>query len=245
MPQRFSLYTDLTVAENLLFFANIYHVPRSERRQREHELLDFSRLAPFRTRLAGDLSGGMKQKLALACTLIHRPAVLFLDEPTTGVDPVSRRDLWKILYSLLGQGVTLFVTTPYLDEAERCHRVALMDKGRILLCDTPDALKQRMTGDLLELIAQPQRRAKQVLSGLAEVRGLQVFGDRLHVWLADAARDQPQLLEALSQHGIQVIASRRAGPGLEDVFVSLLSEGRVGQEQGPRPATRPARNEQP
>jgi ABC-2 type transport system ATP-binding protein len=224
MPQRFSLYTDLTVSENLLFFANIYHVPREERLRREQELLDFSRLAPFRTRLAGDLSGGMKQKLALACTLIHTPAVLFLDEPTTGVDPVSRRDFWKILYSLLREGVTLFVSTPYMDEAERCHRVALMDKGRILLCDTPDALKQRMKGDLLELIAQPQRQAKEMLSALPEVRGVQVFGDRLHVWVADASRDEPQLLQSLSEQGIQVIASRRAVPGLEDVFVSVLSE---------------------
>ena len=224
MPQRFSLYTDLTVAENLLFFANIYHVPREDRLRREQELLDFSRLAPFRTRLAGDLSGGMKQKLALACTLIHTPAVLFLDEPTTGVDPVSRRDFWKILYSLLREGVTLFVSTPYMDEAERCHRVALMDKGRILICDTPDALKQRMKGDLLELIAHPQRQAKEVISALPEVRGVQVFGDRLHVWVADASRDEPQLLRSLSEQGIQVLASRRAVPGLEDVFVSVLSE---------------------
>jgi ABC-2 type transport system ATP-binding protein len=224
MPQRFSLYTDLTVAENLLFFANIYHVPREARLRREQELLDFSRLAPFRTRLAGDLSGGMKQKLALACTLIHTPAVLFLDEPTTGVDPVSRRDFWKILYSLLREGVTLFVSTPYMDEAERCHRVALVDKGRILLCDTPEALKQRMKGDLLELIAQPQRQAKEMLSALPDVRGVQVFGDRLHVWVADASRDEPQLLRSLSEQGIQVLASRRVVPGLEDVFVSVLSE---------------------
>jgi ABC-2 type transport system ATP-binding protein len=227
MPQRFSLYADLTVAENLLFFANIYHVPRAERLRREQELLDFSRLAQFRTRLAGDLSGGMKQKLALACTLIHTPTVLFLDEPTTGVDPVSRRDFWKILYSLLRGGVTLFVSTPYMDEAERCHRVALMDKGRILLCDTPDALKQRMTGDLLEFIAQPQRQAKEALSALPEVRGVQVFGDRLHVWVADASRDEPHLLRSLSEQGIQVIASRRAVPGLEDVFVSVLSEAQA------------------
>ena len=227
MPQRFSLYADLTVAENLLFFANIYHVPRAERLRREQELLDFSRLAPFRARLAGDLSGGMKQKLALACTLIHTPTVLFLDEPTTGVDPVSRRDFWKILYSLLRGGVTLFVSTPYMDEAERCHRVALMDKGRILLCDTPDALKQRMKGDLLELIAQPQRQAKEALSALPEVRGVQVFGDRLHVWVADASRDEPHLLRSLSEQGIQVIASRRAVPGLEDVFVSVLSEAQA------------------
>ncbi|MFB3881259.1 MAG: ABC transporter ATP-binding protein [Armatimonadota bacterium] len=223
MPQRFSLYGDLTVSENLLFFANIYHVPRAERLRREQELLDFSRLGPFRNRLAGDLSGGMKQKLALACTLIHTPTVLFLDEPTTGVDPVSRREFWRILYSLLSQGVTLFVTTPYMDEAERCSRVALMDRGRLLLCDTPEALRQRMQGDLLEVIAEPQRQAKEVASALSGVLGVQVFGDRLHIWVPNADHDEPALLAALSQRGIAVTSSRRAVPGIEDVFVSVVS----------------------
>jgi ABC-2 type transport system ATP-binding protein len=225
MSQRFSLYGDLTVAENLLFFANLYHVPRAERLRREEELLGFSRLTPFRRRLAQDLSGGMKQKLALACTLIHTPQVLFLDEPTTGVDPVSRRDFWKILYSLLKEGVTLFVSTPYMDEAERCNRVALMDRGRLLLCDAPEALKRRMRGDLLEIVAQPQRQAKDLLSERPEVLGVQVFGDRLHVWVAEAARDQPALLSALAEKQIDVIASRRAAPGLEDVFVSVVTGG--------------------
>jgi len=223
MPQRFSLYADLTVSENILFFANIYHVPRAERIRREQELLEFSRLGPFRTRLAGDLSGGMKQKLALACTLIHTPTVLFLDEPTTGVDPVSRRDFWKILYSLLREGVTLFVSTPYMDEAERCNRVALMDRGRLLLCDTPEALRLRMKGDLLEIVAEPQRQAKEVLSALPDVLGVQVFGDRLHVWVLDAADDEPALLAALSQRRIAVTSCRRVLPGIEDVFVSVVS----------------------
>lgn len=225
MPQQFSLYGDLTVAENLLFFANIYHVPKRERLRREQELLEFSRLAPFRTRLAQHLSGGMRQKLALACTLIHRPQVLFLDEPTTGVDPVSRRDFWKILYSLLREGMTLFISTPYMDEAERCNRVALISKGRILQCDTPEALRQQMRGDLLEIVAEPQRQAKATLSERPEVLGVQVFGDRLHVWVSDVARDEPALLSVLGQHGVLVRSSRRAAPGLEDVFVSLVSEG--------------------
>jgi ABC-2 type transport system ATP-binding protein len=226
MPQRFSLYGDLTVAENLVFFANIYHVLRAERISREKELLEFSRLAPFRKRLAQNLSGGMKQKLALACTLIHTPEVLFLDEPTTGVDPVSRRDFWKILYSLLRERVTIFVSTPYMDEAERCNRVALIERGRILLSDAPQALKQRMRGDLLEIIAQPQRQAKDILSRLPQVLGVQVFGDRLHVWVADAERDEPALTSALHGQGIQVTARRRVAPGLEDVFVSMLTGGR-------------------
>ncbi len=223
MPQRFSLYADLTVAENILFFANVYHVPRDERLRREQELLDFSRLTPYRKRLAGDLSGGMRQKLALACTLIHTPTVLFLDEPTTGVDPVSRRDFWKILYSLLRQGVTLLVSTPYMDEAERCNRVALMDKGRVLLCDTPEGLKQRMKGDLLEIVAEPQRQAKELLSATPEALGVQVFGDRLHVWVAEAARDEPVLMAALASRQVMVRSLRRAAPGLEDVFVSVVS----------------------
>ncbi len=224
MPQRFSLYTDLTVSENLLFFANIYHVPRAERLKREQELLEFSRLTDFRSHFAGNLSGGMKQKLALACTLIHTPAVLFLDEPTTGVDPVSRRDLWRILYSLLGEGVTLCVTTPYMDEAERCNRVALMDRGRILLSDTPDALKQSMKGDLLEIIAQPQRQAKDIISSLPAVGGVQVFGDRLHVWVENAVVTEPAIASALAAQQVTLTSSRRVAPGLEDVFVSVVSE---------------------
>lgn len=223
MPQRFSLYGDLTVAENLLFFANLYHVPRAERLRRERDLLDFSRLEPFRDRLARDLSGGMKQKLALACTLIHTPRVLFLDEPTTGVDPVSRRDFWRILYSLLKQGVTLFVSTPYMDEAERCGRVALMDHGRLLLCDTPDALKQRMRGHLLEVVARPQRAARDLLQSRPEALGVQVFGDRLHVWVEDAERGGAALTAALEQAGITVSSLRRRAPGLEDVFVSVVA----------------------
>jgi len=226
MPQRFSLYGDLTVAENLYFFAKVYHVPDSERIQREKELLAFSRLEPFRKRLGQHLSGGMKQKLALACTLIHTPKVLFLDEPTTGVDPVSRRDFWKILYSLLKEGVTLFVSTPYMDEAERCNRVALMDKGRIVICDTPDALKQRMRGELLEVIAEPLRTAKQIIASLPGVLEVQVFGDRMHVWVEDAAKAQPLLTAALSEKGIGVEGLRRTVPGLEDVFISLVAGGK-------------------
>lgn len=223
MPQRFSLYGDLTVEENLFFFAQIYHVPRAERVQRERELLAFSRLEPFRKRLAQNLSGGMKQKLALACTLIHTPKVLFLDEPTTGVDPVSRREFWKILYSLLKQGVTLFVSTPYMDEAERCNRVALMNNGRIILCDTPEALKARMHGELIELIAEPLREARTMLSTHPSVLGVQVFGDRLHLWVNQAERDGAALSTELEQRNITVTSIRQIVPNLEDVFMSLVS----------------------
>jgi len=223
MSQRFSLYGDLTVAENLRFFASLYHVPRGERRRKQDELLEFSRLGPYRDRLAQNLSGGMKQKLALACTLIHTPEVLFLDEPTTGVDPVSRRDFWKILYDLLRSGVTVFVSTPYMDEAERCGRIALMDRGRIHLCDTPEALKGRMQGILLELVATPQRLARELLARLPGVSGIQVFGERLHLWLREAAVDEAAVCAHLADHGVTACEARRVAPGLEDVFVSLLA----------------------
>lgn len=141
VSQRFSLYGDLTVAENMEFFADLFQAPPDERAERAHRLLAASRMQPFTGRLARDLSGGMKQKLALACALIHTPQALFLDEPTTGVDPVSRRDFWAILYELVGEGMTLIVSTPFMDEAERCHRIALMHRGRILICDTPDAVR--------------------------------------------------------------------------------------------------------
>jgi len=223
MSQRFSLYGDLTVAENLYFSARIYGVPHAERVKRERELLAFSRLEPFRDRLAQNLSGGMKQKLALACTLMHTPPVLFLDEPTTGVDPVSRRDFWRILYELVQGGVTLFVSTPYMDEAERCNRVALIDKGRVILCDTPDGLKRRMRGELLEVIADPLREANDVVAGLPGVLGAQVFGERLHLWVEDAAQGEAAVRAALAARKINLVNIRRAEPGLEDVFISVIS----------------------
>lgn len=223
MPQRFSLYGDLTVAENLYFSARIYGVPHAERLQRERELLAFSRLEPFRDRLAQHLSGGMKQKLALACTLMHTPSVLFLDEPTTGVDPVSRRDFWRILYELVQDGVTLFVSTPYMDEAERCNRVALIDKGRVILCDTPDGLKRRMRGELLEVIAEPLREASGAVAGLPGVLGAQVFGERLHLWVEDAARGEAVVRAALTACKLTITSIRRAEPGLEDVFISIIA----------------------
>ncbi|MCC6442914.1 MAG: ABC transporter ATP-binding protein [Armatimonadetes bacterium] len=222
MSQRFSLYGDLTVAENMAFFADLYHVPARERPARQKDLLEFSRLEPFANRLAQNLSGGMKQKLALACTLMHTPEILFLDEPTTGVDPVSRRDFWKILYRLSGEGVTMVVSTPYMDEAERCHRIAFIDRGRIIECDTPERLKARMRGGLLELIARPQRAAKAALSQLPGVRSVQVFGERLHVWLDDIERSRPSLEAALAAEKIALEHLRPIEPGLEDVFVSMV-----------------------
>jgi ABC-2 type transport system ATP-binding protein len=222
MPQRFSLYGDLTVAENLFFFANIYQVPREERLRKEAEVLAFSRLAPFRTRQAQYLSGGMKQKLALACTLIHTPSVLFLDEPTTGVDPVSRRDFWRILYDLVKAGVTIFVSTPYMDEAERCNRIALVNRGRVAICDTPEGLKARMRGEMWEVVADSARQAKMALASVPAVRGTQVFGDRLHVMIEGDG--EAAIHMALQRAGVTAAGVRRIAPGLEDVFISLFSE---------------------
>jgi len=233
MSQRFSLYGDLTVGENLRFFSHLFHVPREERRRKQDELLEFARLGPYRDRLAQNLSGGMKQKLALACTLIHTPEVLFLDEPTTGVDPVSRRDFWKILYELLRGGVTILVSTPYMDEAERCGRVALVDRGRVHLCDTPEALKGRMRGVLLEVAASPQRPAREALARLPGVSGIQVFGDRLHLWVREAAVDEAAVCAYLASHGSTACEARRVAPGLEDVFVSLLSAAPETKDNGP------------
>ncbi len=223
MPQRFSLYGDLTVEENLMFFAKLYQVPERERLEKEASLLEFSRLTPYRKRLAQNLSGGMKQKLALACTLIHTPKVLFLDEPTTGVDPVSRREFWRILYDLLRQGVTLIVSTPYMDEAERCSRVALIDKGKLVVCDTPENLKQRLKGEIVEIVASPIRDAYAVAQPFPNITDVRMFGDRLHVRMQNAETTLPRLLEQLSNAKIEVQSSRTISPGLEDVFMDMVS----------------------
>jgi ABC-2 type transport system ATP-binding protein len=222
MPQRFSLYGDLTVAENMYFVAQLYGVPRAERLRREEQLLGFSRLAPFRKRLAEHLSGSMRQKLALACTLIHTPEALFLDEPTTGVDPVSRRDFWRILYELLTEGVTIFVSTPYMDEAERCHRVGFISRGRLVATDTPSGLKARMHGLMLEVIADPVEPARAPLAHCAGVRDVQVFGDRLHVW-AESAAVKAGLVPALEAAGVKVVSIRTIAPSLEDVFIGTVA----------------------
>jgi ABC-2 type transport system ATP-binding protein len=224
LSQRFSLYGDLSVDENIAFFADVHGVKGWK--VRHDELLDLLRMTPFRQRLADRLSGGMKQKLALACTLIHTPELLVLDEPTTGVDPVSRRDFWRILARLQREGLTLLLTTPYLDEAERCQRVALMDKGRILTVADPNSLRAE-GGALVELIAEPRRRALELVSARPEVAEAESFGERLHVSLVDpspaaAAAAAVTLAGALREAGLQVLASRAVQPSLEDVFIARV-----------------------
>lgn len=221
LSQRFSLYGDLTVDENIDFFAEIHRIADFE--SKKDELLDFMRLTPFRDRLADRLSGGMKQKLALACTLIHTPEVIFLDEPTTGVDPVSRRDFWKILSSVLKSGISIVMATPYLDEAERATRVALLNNGRLLACDTPENIRAGFQDEVLEIIPENARLAFEALKGNNSVKSVQLFGDRLHVVLHEGPDTATRFEEQLRVSGIKVMSTRSLQPSLEDVFISRIS----------------------
>jgi ABC-2 type transport system ATP-binding protein len=225
MSQRFGLYQDLTVEENLSFYADIYGVSSADREIRQKRFLEFSGLAPFVRRRAGNLSGGMKQKLGLCCALIHTPEVLLLDEPTNGVDPVSRRDFWKILYELLKEEVTIFVSTSYLDEAERCGRLALLSKGKILACGTPEEVKKLLGHKLLEVIAEPSREAAVILKESSEDSGFQsvtLFGNRIHLAAEDLVRCESEVRKILNTKGVKLISARTLDPSLEDVFFSAI-----------------------
>ncbi len=219
--QRFSLYGDLSIDENIAFFAEIHGVTRYH--DRRTRLLDMMQLTPFRDRLADRLSGGMKQKLALACTLVHEPEAIFLDEPTTGVDPVSRREFWKLLSEFLAQGITIVMTTPYLDEAERCSRVALLHEGRLLALDAPGRLRAQYPGQVVEVLAEPRARAADILSALGGGTDVQAFGERLHVRLEKAAEQAAgEIRQALEREGVRVSAARAVSPSLEDVFINKV-----------------------
>jgi ABC-2 type transport system ATP-binding protein len=224
LSQRFSLYGDLSIDENIAFFAEIHGLWRYEDRRRR--LLELTQLLPFRNRLADRLSGGMKQKLALACTLIHEPRVILLDEPTTGVDPVSRREFWKLLAEFLQQGITILVSTPYLDEAERCHRVALLHDGKRLALDTPDALRRSLPGRMLEVMVADQAGAIRVIQSVASVVDVRAFGERVHVRLSqDAGPDAAtRVTHALEGAGLRVTSARTVQASLEDVFIARLEE---------------------
>ncbi|MDD2903032.1 MAG: ABC transporter ATP-binding protein [Syntrophales bacterium] len=222
MPQRFGLYDDLTVAENISFYADIYRVPRSERQARVPELLAFSNLAPFQDRLATNLSGGMRQKLGLVCALIHTPRLLILDEPTFGVDPVSRREFWQILYELQRTGMTIFLSTAYMDEAERAHRVGLMHRGRLLVADTPGAIKATFAGELLEVRADDLHTTRKILTPLPQVRQVLAMGDRLMVTVASRAEALALLRAALEAAGLTGISIVPAEPALEEMFVQIV-----------------------
>jgi ABC-2 type transport system ATP-binding protein len=222
VSQRFSLYGELTVQENLELFADLYGVPQQDREPRLRRLMQFSRLDPFRDRMARNLSGGMRQKLALSCALIHTPKLLLLDEPTTGVDPLSRRDLWKLLFDLWQEGVTIIVSTPYMDEAERCSRVGFLNRGRLIAAGRPDTLRSSFRGTILEVLAARRFQAREILRRSPEVVDVNLFGEGLHVTVSGAAAAAgTRLRAALEAAGVEVQGIRPVPPGIEDVFFQL------------------------
>jgi len=223
MAQRFGLYEDLTVLENIKFYADLYGVSKQELPERIERLLGFSNLTPFTERLAGNLSGGMKQKLGLACALVHTPEVLFLDEPTCGVDPVSRRDFWRILYDLLKEQITIFVSTAYLDEAERCTRIALIHKGNVLMVDEPARIRESLSMPMIEITSPSTRSAREIVTAIDGVISVNIYGDRLHVALK-ANEVGLRVLEALRAKGIKIDGQREVTPSLEDVFIEKLKK---------------------
>jgi ABC-2 type transport system ATP-binding protein len=224
MSQRFGLYTDLTVIENINFYADVYNEPRRGRAEKIDRLLGFSNLAPFRRRLAGNLSGGMKQKLGLVCALIHTPKVLLLDEPTNGVDPVSRRDFWRILHQLREQKVTIVVSTAYLDEAGRCDRVGLIHRGALLACGSPEEVKKLMHGTILEIRSQQPRQAAAELRSHLPGESVGLFGDRVHVVTLVPERTADEAAGVLAHAGVGVEGIESIKPSLEDVFISVVTE---------------------
>jgi ABC-2 type transport system ATP-binding protein len=231
MPQRFGLYEELTVDENIRFYADLFGVKRRERDERAAQLLRAAGMSEFRTRLAGKLSGGMKQKLGLVCALIHRPRVILLDEPTTGVDPVSRRDFWRILYELIAEGVGILTSTAYLDEAERCHRVALLHQGKLLFCDTPGNLKSKFGKGVVSIISREARRVHEEIEGAEGISSLMLTGDGLHVVVDDAQRRSPELEARLKIAGIPFVTVRQVMPTIEDLFVDAVTAGAGGERR--------------
>jgi len=229
MAQQFNLYGDLSVQENLDFFADVFGVRGRERKERIAQLLHFARLTEFTGRRAAHLSGGMKKKLALACSLVHRPEILYLDEPTTGVDPVSRREFWDILSELHIEGATILVSTPYMDEAERCSRVGLMYQGQLIVCDTPNRVKGLIEGELIELRPAAEergvglmRRAEAALASLAGVLEVQTYGDLLHVFVDNAVLRTPEIKAALAAQSIQAKDLRQTHARMEEAFIWLI-----------------------
>jgi len=225
MPQRFGLYEDLIVDENIRFYADLFGVKRAERAERSAQLLEAAGMSEFRARLAGKLSGGMKQKLGLVCALIHKPKVILLDEPTTGVDPVSRRDFWRILYELAAEGVAILTSTAYLDEAERCHRVLLLHQGKVLFCDTPENLKAGFGKGVLSITATEPRLLRSELDGAAGISSLMLTGDGIHVVVDDAARRTSEFEARLKRANVAFDAIQQVEPSIEDLFVDAVGAG--------------------
>ncbi|HZQ22156.1 MAG TPA: ABC transporter ATP-binding protein [Terriglobales bacterium] len=230
MPQRFGLYEDLSVDENIRFYADLFGVSRAEREQRALQLLQAAGMSEFRKRLAGKLSGGMKQKLGLVCALIHRPKVILLDEPTTGVDPVSRRDFWRILYNLVSEGVAILTSTAYLDEAERCHRVALLNEGRLLFCDTPANLKAKLGKGVLAIITAEPRQVRDELESSEGVSSMMITGDGVHLVVDNASRRRAEFASKLGKARIPFDEIQQVTPSIEDLFVEAVSRGSTAHE---------------
>jgi ABC-2 type transport system ATP-binding protein len=222
MPQRFGLYDELSVDENIRFYADLFGVKRNARETRSAELLRAAGMSEFRSRHAGKLSGGMKQKLGLICALIHRPKVILLDEPTTGVDPVSRRDFWRILYELLAEGVAILTSTAYLDEAERCHRVALLHQGKLLFCDTPDHLKSRLHKGVVMIVSPDPRRVRDELRGEEGISSLVLHGDGLRVVVDDAPRRAAEFERRMRSADVPFDSIQCVAPTIEDLFVDTV-----------------------
>jgi len=223
MSQRFGLYEDLTVMENIDFYADLYGVPLRERPSRYERLLGFSNLTPFKKRLAGDLSGGMKQKLGLSCALVHTPEVLLLDEPTGGVDPVSRRDFWRILYDLLKERVTIFISTAYLDEAERCTKIALIHEGKVLMTDEPSGVKKVLGVPMIEISTSEARSAGDFIGSIDGVLSVSTYGDKLHVAI-QSKEIAVKIMDQLKTKGFLIEGEREIIPSLEDVFISMVNK---------------------
>ncbi len=237
MAQRFSLYSELTVEENLQFFAEMYDVPAEARAGRMKRLLAFAGLSEFRRRRAGKLSGGMQKKLALACTLIHQPNILLLDEPTTGVDPIARREFWNILTDLHLQGVTILVSTPYMDEADRCSRVGLMYAGKLAACAPPRAIREALGAEMVVVHPGDRRAARRVIAALPGVREVQTYGEALHVLVDDGKRRQKDIARALKRADIACRNIRVAPPRMEEAFISMIRA--LETRSAPRPAKTP------
>lgn len=230
MSQRFSLSETLTVAENLLYVSEVWHVPRGERRKRITRLLEFSRLGPFQDRLTRNLSGGMKQKLSLCTCLVHEPQILLLDEPTIGVDPISRRDFWLILYDLMQEGSTILLSTPYMDEAERCGRVGFLLDGRLIACGSPASLRNELRTVILDLRCADSRSARRSLRRVAGMSDAVVFGDHVHVAVPRHGFDVPAALDAVRAAGVEIHDWRIREPSLEDVFLAFIGRGTAASD---------------
>ncbi len=234
MSQKFSLYNDLTVMENLRLFAGLYSVPAKELRDRMDWALEMSNLKGRENRITGTLPGGWKQRLALGCAVLHRPPIVFLDEPTSGVDPISRRQFWDLIHQMAHEGVTVFVTTHYMEEAEYCNRLALIFRGRLVALGTPTELKHdSMNGELLLVECEPLGSAVEALRSAPDVMDAAVFGNALHLVVRDAAAAAPRLKEYLPGRGIAVRRMEKIRPTLEDVFVSLTTGRNAREEQKP------------